>query len=58
MHEKHSIRNLVLTYSSAKDDHSRSFGFEGDIIDTADTTDYIDYQAQILVRVEIDHVSE
>jgi hypothetical protein len=58
MHEKHSIRNLVLTYSSAEVDHSRLFGLEGDIVDTSDIADYIDCQAQILVQVEIDHVSK
>ena len=40
MHEKHSIRNLVLTYSL--------FGLEGDIVDMVDIADYIDCQAQIL----------
>ena len=50
MHKKHSICNLVLTYSS--------FGLEGDIIDTVDIADYIDCQAQILAQVEIDHVSK
>jgi hypothetical protein len=48
----------VLTYPATENDHSRPLGLEGDIIDPADVADYVDHQSWVLVRVEIDHVSE
>lgn len=48
----------MLTHSPAEDDHPSPLGLEGDIVDPADIADYVDHQSWVLVRVEIDHVSE
>jgi hypothetical protein len=48
----------VLTYSSTEDDHPRPLGLEGDIVDPSNIADYVNDQSWVLVRVEIDHVSE
>ena len=48
----------MLADSTAQNDHAGFLGLDAQVVEPANVTDQIDDQAWILVRVEIEHITQ
>ena len=57
-HYKHRICDLVLTNASAKDDHTRLYGFTSEFVQGSDVADDVQNETGRLERMEIYHIPD
>lgn len=56
-YEKHSICYLVLTHSSAQNNHARLLCVDAEVIQFSDVANNIDDEPRVFVGMEVQHVS-
>ena len=57
-HNEHSIGYLMLAHATTKNDHARFLRSPRQFIESADIAYNVHYQAWVLERVEVDHISQ